>query len=55
MVVLEEEWKMRMFEGSFKPLMKTGHIHLSKFQNGFEPKNDRIWKRFIHRSYSQCC
>jgi hypothetical protein len=47
MIVLEEEWKMKMFEGSFKPLMKNGQIRIPKFQKGFEPKNDRIWKRFL--------
>jgi hypothetical protein len=26
MVVLEEEWEIKMFEGLFKPLMKTGQI-----------------------------
>jgi hypothetical protein len=31
MVILEEEWETKMFEGSFKLLMKTGQIHLPRF------------------------
>jgi hypothetical protein len=55
MVVLEEEWEMKMFESSFKPLMKSGQIRLPRFQKGLKPKNDRIWERFLHISYIQGC